>query len=301
MDADAATARMTSLFDNKTLARIERLRFLASRRFTNRGQGEHLAGKSGRSNEFSDYRDYVPGDDTRFVDWNVFARLNRPYLKLYREEERMHLLLLVDASTSMRTEEKFLRARQFAAAFGVMGLLKNERVSVAVFNADGERPERLAPCGGRAGMGRLFRFLEGLSAGGAATVETGVEGALRHHSGRGAAVILSDFLSFGDPQRAFNRLFSAGLEISAIQILGPSELEPEIDGDLRLVDSETGQTLDITSARDLLEVYHDCRAAHAERIAGLCRSRAGRFLTVDAREPLPDILFNTLRRKGWVE
>ncbi len=133
--------QLTSLFGNDVLDRLERLRIKPLRRLTSRSHGEHLSGKGGSSTEFSDYRDYVPGDDVRFVDWNIFARLNRPYLKLFQMEEEMHVLLLIDASASMGFEGKLLRAKQLAAAFGLMGLMGGERVSVV----------RLQRAAGRAG------------------------------------------------------------------------------------------------------------------------------------------------------
>src|SRR6186713_3473141 len=98
--------QLTSLLSNRDLDRLARLRINAARRLTNRSRGEHLAAKGGTSTEFCDYRDYSPGDDARFVDWNIFARINRPYLKQYHMEEEMHLVLLVDASTSMQLEGK---------------------------------------------------------------------------------------------------------------------------------------------------------------------------------------------------
>ena len=101
MQPDSDKPQLTGLLSNDVLHRLERTRINASRRFTNRTSGEHLSGKGGRSIEFSDYRDYVAGDDFRFVDWNAFARLHRPYLKLFHQEEEMNVVLLVDASSSM--------------------------------------------------------------------------------------------------------------------------------------------------------------------------------------------------------
>ena len=109
-------AQITSLLTNQELDRLGRLRLNATRRFTNRARGEHLAAKGGTSTEFCDFRDYSPGDDARFVDWNIFARINRPYLKQYHMEEEMHVVLLVDASTSMEFEGKLDLARRLAAA-----------------------------------------------------------------------------------------------------------------------------------------------------------------------------------------
>lgn len=298
--AAMAGAQFTRLLGNDTLARLERMRLVPTRRLTNRSQGEHLSGKGGTSTEFSDYRDYVAGDDVRYVDWNIFSRLNRPYVKLYRYEEEMHVVVLIDASSSMMFEGKFERAKQLAAAFGLMGLMNVERVSVYACNHAGSAPAMLPPCSGRASRKRLFDFLEGIDGGGDFPIDLAAEAALRRHRGRGIVVLLSDFLTFGDLQRPLNMLFSAGLEIFAVQILGPTELNPEVTGDLRFVDAESGLTLDISSAGDLLGIYHEHRLALEEELSLLCRQRAGKFLSIDAQSPLEWVLFDLLRRRGWV-
>jgi len=236
VEAAASEAQITRLLTNRQLSRLELLRLNASRRFTNKSRGEHLIGRGGTSTEFSDFRDYSPGDDVRFVDWNAFARLHRPYIKLFEQEEEMHVAVLLDASESMLFEDKLERAKQLGAAFGVMGLLGTERVSVTAFSGDGIA--RLRPCTGRASMANVFTFLERVEGGGAVPLEIGVEAFLTRHVGRGAVVLLSDFLTFGDLRGALNRLFTAGLEIFALQVLGPSEIEPDLATDLRLVDSE---------------------------------------------------------------
>lgn len=297
----SAKPQLTSLLDNDMLARLERLRLRPKRRLTNRSQGEHLAGKGGTSIEFSDYRDYVAGDDMRYVDWNVFSRLHRPYVKQYQYEEEMHVVILIDASSSMQFEDKFLRAKQMAAALGLMGLLNVERVSVYSCNHVGQRPVLLPPCTGRANMSRLFAFLETLKAGGDFPVDQAVEAVLARHRGRGIAVVLSDFLTFGDLTRPLNLLFSAGLEVCAVQVLGPSEIDPELTGDLRFVDSETGHTLDVSSVGDLLGIYQQHRLGLEEELAQHCRSRSGRFLAISARDSLSWVLFDLLRRRGWVQ
>lgn len=292
--------QLTPLLSNEAVARLERLRLNSSRRFTDKRRGEHVTGRGGTSIEFSDYRNYVAGDDVRFVDWNIFARLHRPYLKLYRQEEEMHVVLLVDASTSMLFEDKLDMARRLAAAFGIMGLFGTERVSLYALGHPAAGTQVLAPCTGRASMMKLFRTVEGLEGGGAEPLEIGIEALLRRHTGRGVAVILSDFLTFGDLNRAGNRLFGAGLEVWGIQILGPAEIAPDVTSDIRLVDGETRDTLDATCNADLLRLYHEYRTDHERHIATLCRQRAGRFVTISATADVDAVLFDLLRRRGWI-
>lgn len=295
------TSAVTPLLPNRVLEGLGRLRISPARHFTNRSRGEHLARKGGTSVEFHDYRDYAAGDDVRFVDWNIFSRLNRPYLKLYREEEEMHIVIVVDGSSSMLFEGKHERAKQLAAAFGVMGLRGIERVSVYGFRSGTGTLERLAPCTGQASLMKLLAFVETLSAeGGDAPLERGIEAMLKRHRGRGIAVLLSDFLTTGDMRRTFNLLNSAGLETMALQILGPTEIDPDVTGDLRLVDSESETHVDVSSAAHLLELYQEHRERFQRELAEACRQRAGRFLTTNSSDPIEAVLLDQLRRKGWV-
>ena len=269
----APSGQLTSLFDNATLGRIERMRLRPLRRLTNRARGEHLSGKGGSSTDFADFRDYLAGDDLRYVDWNIFARLRRPYIKQFQHEEEMHVVLLVDASTSMLFEDKLLRAKQVAAAMGIMGLHNVERVSVYAMHSQTDRPWMLPPGTGRTRVRKLLKFLEQVDGGGNIPVEKAIETMLRFHRGRGVAVILSDFLTFGDLQRPFNLLFSAGLEVWGLQILAESEINPNVQGDLRFVDSESQDTLDITNASELLSMYHEQRLWMEQRLDTMCRNR----------------------------
>ena len=292
--------QFTSLLTNQQLAVVERLRVNPTRRFTNRSHGEHLHGKGGSSIEFADYRNYVAGDDIRFVDWNIFSRLHRPYLKQYHQEEELHIVLLVDASESMLFENKLQRAQQLAAAFGVIGLLATERVSAHVFNQPDGKTSFIGPLVGRGNMRELFAFLENIETGGAGPVEQGIEAMLKRHRGRGAVVICSDFMTTGDLRRATNMLFSRGLEIFGLQVLGPTEIDPDITGDMRLIDSETDDVLDVSAAGDLAVIYQEYRAAFQRDLEAICQQRSGRLVTVSAGEALEFVLFDQLRRKGWV-
>ena len=295
-----ASTQLTGLFDNTVLNRVERMRLNPRRRLTNRSRGEHLAGKGGSSTDFADYRDYASGDDIRYVDWNIFARLHRPYIKQFLHEEELHVVLLLDASTSMLFDDKLQRAAQLAAAFGMMGLLNAERVSVFASHQQVDQPSMLPPGTGRTRIRRLLTFLESIEGGGAVPVEESIETVLRFHRGRGIAVILSDFLTFSDLSRSLNMLYNSGLEIWGLQIMGESEVQPDVQGDLRFVDSETGSSLDVTNAGELLDVYHAQRNAMVTLLDGQCRRCSGRFLSIDTSQSLESVLFDRLCRYGWV-
>ncbi len=275
------------------------MRLRTSRRFTNRMQGEHMHGKGGQSTEFADFRDYTEGDDIRYVDWNIFARLGRPYLKLYKHEEEQAVAVLIDASASMGFEGKLRQAQRLAGAFAVMSLFGAERLALYGFNERGARIVSLPQMRGRGSLRRAFGFIESLEAGGSMVLEEGVEAMLRHHRGRGVAILISDFLSPNDLAPSFNRLFSAGLEVCAVQVLGPTELDPELTEDARLLDSESRHTLDVTVASDVLTLYQGYLERFRRHLEALCRQRGGKFMCLSSAEPIEAVVTERLRRRGW--
>lgn len=293
--------QLTTLLPNDLLARLEQLRVNPRKRKTNRTHGEHLSGKGGTSIEFSDYRDYVAGDDLRYVDWNIFSRLNQPYLKLYAHEEEMQIPILLDASSSMNFEGKFDLARQIAATFGMAGLTSVEKVSCYSCMQTGQAPAMFLPSRGRSAVKRFLGFLEGLQAGGDFPIDAAIEDVLQRRRGKGVVVIISDFLTFGDVGRAFNLLHGSGLEIFAIQILGPSEINPEFAGDFRFVDSESGKTLDISSVGELVGLYQSHRLALENHLAAECSRRDGRFISLSSDRPIKSVVFDDLIRQGWLK
>jgi hypothetical protein len=298
--SDQAQARITSLISNDALARLEQLRINARGKFTDRHTGEHLAGSKGTSNEFADYRDYAEGDDIRRVDWNIFARLHKPYIKLFYEEQEKHVVLIIDNSASMQYENKLLRAQQLAVSFGFMGLLAGERVSVYSTNPTEESVPFLRAVRGRGNFSKIITYIEHVKAGGSYPIEAAIQDILKHHKGQGIALILSDFFTFGSLKTGLNRLFNSGLEIFGIQIMGPEELDPELAGDISLIDCETEDKIDISSSERVLEIYREYRDALEDQVSAMCRQRSGRFLQVNAHTDINTVLFDLLRRKGWV-
>lgn len=299
-ESPANTRQISSVLTNDELARVERLRLNSARRFTNKSRGEHLHGKGGASTDFADYRNYAAGDDTRFVDWNIFSRLRRPYLKQFRQEEEMHVVVLVDASASMQFEGKFELAQKIAASFAIMGLFATERVSVYAFNQTTGALPFTGPHTGRGNLSKLLSFIEKIDTGGEATSDTAIDRLLQRHRGRGVVCVLSDFLTFGDLRKSFNALLSHGLKLMAVQILGPTEIDPDVSSDLRLVDSESAEILDVSAAGELVSIYQEYRQNFERHLEVLCRQRNGRFLSTSSDVPFGSLMFDTMRRKGWV-
>jgi hypothetical protein len=150
-------------------------------------------------------------------------------------------------------------------------------------------------------MKRIFSFLEQLPPGGDFPIDEAVESMLKLHRGRGVCIVLSDFLTFAEMDRPMNQLYSAGLEVFGIQLLCGLELNPELSGDLRFVDSENGMTLDVSSVGDLIGFYHEHLEGLQDRLSTLCRQRRGRFICLDSGLSLDAMMFDVLKRKGWVQ
>ena len=290
------------LLSTSTISRLERMRFNPRQRKTSRHRGDHLRGRGGSSTEFSDYRDYSPGDDTRFIDWNIFSRLNKPYLKLFHLEEEMNIVIILDASKSMAFDGKFEMARKLAAALSMIGLYSNEKVSLYLLQ-DTERnlPENISPCSGRFHRKEFFRFLENAECGGNLQLNDGIQQVMKRHVGKGMAIIISDFLTAGDISKSFNLLFSSGLCPYVLQVMSPSELNPELTGDMRFVDSETMGTLDVSAAGQLTEIYMEYLNNFRSELNSACKKRNGLYILSESTGDVDDLLFNTMVRRGWLK
>ena len=296
----APGAAIAEILPPAVAGQLGRFRLGGRRRFTQRSQGEHLAGRGGQSIEFHDFRDYRAGDDLRSVDWHAFARLRRPYVKIYRQEEEQHLLILLDASASMGFAAKLQQAIRLAALFAIPALAGGERVACCVGGGADGRPRFCRPQRGSGALARVLAPVTGLAAGGAPDLDALVDGALRQHRGRGVVLLLSDFLHEADPRRAINRLQSAGLECFAVQILAAAERDPDLDGDWRLVDCETGAERDLSAAGTLWQLYHQQLQALQHRLASLTASCGGRYACVDDDADPALLLRDTFIRQGWL-
>ncbi len=291
----------STLLTPDVLAKAARLTLTTRRRRTARGAGGHRAVRGGHSLEFKDHRPYSRGDDVRMLDWSLLARTRRPWLRVYHDEEEQHVALLVDASASMRSEGKLLRARQLAAALAAMVLRAGDRVSVHTFGGSNAAPRSMRPVRGRAGLSPVLTFLEGTSAAaGRETLDRALTDLVPRLSGRGAVVLLSDFLTAGELPRAANLAAGAGFEPIGLQLLGPGELRPQLDDDVRLVDEENGDVLDVAAGDELLQRYDAALRAQHQALSALCAGRGGRFVRLDSSEEPLAMLFGPLRVAGVV-
>lgn len=287
----------TTLLDPEFLAKLERLTLISRRLYAGQMKGERRSTRRGASVEFADYRNYVAGDDLRHVDWNTFARLERLFLKLFVEEEDLTVHLLVDTSRSMAFGQpaKLLYAQRVAAALGYIGLSGFDRVSAAGL-ANGT-PRVMPAVRGRGQVFRLFRFLTDLRAEG----RTDLGRALRDYAlaaGRpGLAVLVSDLL---DPtyEEGLRALAGRKFDVTVIHLLDRTEVEPDLAGDLRLVDSETGESREISVSQYLLGQYRKALAEFCGSIQALCSHYGMSYIRATTDVPFDDLVLRTLRAGG---
>jgi len=286
-----------TVFDEAFLRQLERLLLLMRSPVRGGLKGGRRSVKRGQSVEFADYRDYTPGDDLRQLDWNVYARLEKLFVKLFIEEEDVTISLLVDASASMTygTPSKLLFAKRAAAALGYIGLASEDRVRVAALSGRTTRRRTALR-----GSGRVFRLLADLSAVEAADGPTDLLAAARNAAaqlhGRGMVILLSDLL---DPaaDRVIRELAATGSELIILHVLSPDELDPPLEGDLRLMDAETGEGVDVTIDLATLDAYKARLAAWKAGFADLAAKRRATYVDLRSDSNLSDLMFAELRRR----
>ncbi len=301
-----------ALLTPELLRRLEQFQLLAARKSKSSAKGERRSRARGQSVEFADYRTYVHGDDFRYLDWNLYGRLERLFLKLYEEERELPVRIFLDASESMTFGEprKFDFARQVAAAIGYVALSGFDRVSAIPFpdpadGADTNPAARVAELAARAALRsvrgkrsaiQFFQNLSALTAGGAANLnETLRRGALAARQA-GLAVVLSDFLDPAGYEPGLNALLGRGFQVDLVQILAPEELSPTTFGDLRMVDSETGATQEVTFGRFRLKAYRQTLQNFVQRLREYCQARGISFFTASSDTDLQELLLKQLRK-----
>jgi uncharacterized protein (DUF58 family) len=287
----------STVFDEEFLRRLERLAVLVKRPVRGGLKGGRRSVKRGQSVEFADYRDYSLGDDLRQLDWNIYARLEKLFVKLFIEEEDLTVTFLVDASASMvhGDPDKLVFAKRATAALGYIALASEDRVTVSTLAGRVARRRTALR-----GSGRAFRLLADLSAIEAAAGPTDLVAACRHAAaqihGRGVLVLVSDLL---DPaaDRAMRDLAGTGADMIVLHVLAPDEVEPNIVGDFRLVDAETGGTVDVTLDLAARERYTDRVNAWRDELAALAARRRIAYVPLTSDVPLTDLIFAELRRR----
>ncbi len=298
MARSTTSRRLTDLLDAEFMARLDGLDFLSRKILQGKLQGERRSKRRGQGVEFSDHRPYVVGDDLRFVDWNIFGRLDQLFLKIFLVEEDLTVHIVLDVSASAATGEppKERTLKRLAAALAYVGLVNNNRVSISTF-ADGVTG-RLGAMRGRAYLGRMAEFLLSAECEGPSRLGKAAREITAARTGTGVMIVLSDFLFKAGYEQALRRLLSRNYDLYAIQVLSPQELEPDLTGDLKLVDVEDLDEAEITVSAALMDYYKRTLAAYCNELREFCRARGATYALANAAEPVEPLMLNYLRRRG---
>ncbi len=300
------------------------LRLASPKRRPGNLTGERRSMRRGRSIEFADYRNYTPGDDPRRVDWNIYARLEKPFIKLYEDEQDLTVHILLDASPSMRWRDegaegadfvrsaavsgKWTRAAQLAVAIGHIALTSGDRLLLELSTR-----ERFGPRRGSPATAELIAFMESRSADmdlRESRIEPGLLGPASSLNAwwkryaldaqPGICVIISDLFDAEGCVDGLNALGAGRLDVRLLHTLCPAELEPELAGDVRLKDIETAATQDVSLDDATLRQYRDRLRAWTATLNDLCRKRGARYHLTNTATPIEQILLRDLRREGWL-
>jgi len=254
--------------------------------------------------EFADYRDYTPGDDLRRLDWNIYARLDRPFIKLFEEEEDLAVYLLVDGSRSMDWGDgelhKFRYALRLAAGLGAVALASGDLLSVGLLQ-NGRVGAEYGPSRGQGILPRFFGFLDGLTPGGETDLNTSLQKFALKPRRPGFIVLISDLLAPGGYETGLRPLLGRGYEVVLLHLLAPDELDPPLVGDLQLVDIETGQEQDVSLDGGLRTLYRERMQNWIRSNQAECRKQGIRYLGLTTSQPWDQALLLEMRRAGIVK
>jgi len=289
-----------TFFDAEFLAKLERLRLVAKRLTWAGAKGEHPSARKGFSLEFSDYRRYQRGDDLRYVDWNVYRRLERLLLKVFTAEEEMNVYLLVDTSRSMGegTPPKIDYAKKVAAALGYIGLKNLDRVGGASFSSALHRPLTLGR--GRKQILRLFNFLSGLSCRGATDLRAAALSFSTLFPHPGLVVVVSDLFDPTGWRSGLENLAGRRHQILVIHVLDEQEINPRPRGDVALRDIEVGQERRLFLDLEMVQRFRQELQAYFQEIEEVCASRHIDYLRTTTQTSFDDFVLQTLRQVSSV-
>ncbi|HEX2915446.1 MAG TPA: DUF58 domain-containing protein [Chloroflexia bacterium] len=311
---------MPGLLDESFLRKIDRLTLVSKRVRAGSLKGERRSTKRGTSVEFADYRDYTPGDDLRQVDWNIYARLERVFLKLFEEEEELTVHVLLDCSRSMDwsgpspdlitveganepdpAHNKLLYAKQTAAAISYMALAAMDRVNLAaLFSGRTGAEARLPMLRGKNQTVRMIRFVEELVAGPGGDLNSALKTYANTSRQPGLLFLLSDLFAPGGCFDGLRALQAAGHEVVILHILSPDEVNPALRGDFRLVDSETGESQEVSIDTNALNRYRREFEAWQRGLLDFCQRRSINYIQVETDSSFEDLVLHYMRRRNIV-
>ncbi len=292
-----------NLFDDEFLKKLEMLHIVSRKIAVGTMRAERRTKKIGSGIEFADHRSYSPGDDFRNLDWNIFMRTRKLFLRLFEEEEDLHVYLLVDCSHSMELgidgNSKLRYARKLAATLAYIALANLDRVAIVPFNS--RLTGRLPPSRGRGQIYKVFKFLEALEGGGQTSTREAFRNFVTQNPRRGVACVISDFYDPDGFEEGLNLLRYHKHDVIAMQIYDEAELNPALRGDLHLVDCETGELREVTITAALMKRYREAFFAFCDEIEDFCTKRRLLYFKAPVQEPFDELVLRVFRAGGFLK
>ncbi len=286
-------------FDESFLKKLEYLYVVAKKVFVGRIRAERRSRKTGSGVEFADHRNYAAGDDLRYLDWSVYGRLDKLLLRLFEEEEDLHIYILLDASASMRSNGKLDYAERLCAALAYIGLAKLDRVSIVPFGGGAEN-ERLPATRGKAQIFKVFQFLTALEPRGKTELSRALESFVHQTKRRGLAIVISDFYDPAGYEEGLNLLRYHRFEPTVLQVWSEAEAKPTLRGDLELVDVESGESREVTVSERQLAAFARAHAEYCAQLEAFCGARAIPYYRADVAIPFEDLVLRMFREGGFL-
>ncbi len=269
--------------------------------------GKHLVKTYGQTVEFADYREYQLGDDIRRVDWNLYSRFEKFFIKLFTDERQMRVQVFLDCSASMgkTNPNKAAYAVGVAAAFGFLAVHNTDKFSINLVKGD-KTENPFGTIVGKTSFFKAVRELENLEFDGDCDLGSAIIGCPEVGTGDGISIIISDFFTDNDFKRAIDYLTYKKRQVLLVQVLGEDEADPALDGRFQLIDSEAVDAADpknmkIRITGGLLKAYAEALADYNSDIKTYCRSRGAEFISVDTGKAIERVLFGELLKVGIME
>jgi uncharacterized protein (DUF58 family) len=293
-------AKDEDLFDDEFQRKLDYLALVSRRVFAGRLRAERRTKKSGSGVEFADHREYQPGDDFRYLDWNVYRRFERLLVRLYEEEEDLAIYFILDTSASMAfgSADKLRYAKKVVAALAYVGLANLDRVTI-VTTSD-RVMERMPETRGKARIFKAFRFLRGLEAVGPTDLGDAMKTFVAQNKRRGLAVLVSDLYDPRGFEKGINVLRYNKFDPFVVHVVDPLEAKPKLHGDVLVYDCETGDEREVTVTARVLERFG---RAHAEYLAGVerfCATHQVPYVAASVAIPFDELILRVFRRGGFL-
>jgi uncharacterized protein (DUF58 family) len=296
----AVAAPEGDLFDDEFQRKLEYLAIVSRRVFAGRLRAERRTKKSGSGVEFADHRDYQPGDDFRYLDWNVYQRLERLLLRLYEEEEDLAIYLVLDTSRSMAfgTGDKLRYAKKVVAALAYVGLSNLDRVSV-VTTSD-RVMDRMPETRGKARIFRVFRFLREVEASGTTDLADALKTFVAQNKRRGLVVLVSDLYDPHGFEKGINVLRYNKFDPFVVHVVDPADARPKLRGDVLLYDCETGDEREVTVTPGVLRSFGEAYDKYLHEVSTYCAGRQVSYVAASVAMPFDELILRVFRRGGFL-